>query len=111
MQIVERTVGDVTVLDLSGRLILDDGFEPLRVVLNRVIGEDRRKLLLNLADVTYLDSAGVGLIACKYVTMCRHHGQLKLCNLHPRSHEVLHITKLLTVFEAFASEADALKSF
>jgi anti-sigma B factor antagonist len=111
MQIAERTVGDVTVLDLSGRLILDDGFEPLRVVLNRVIGEDRLKLLLNLEHVSYLDSAGVGLIACKYVTMCRHHGQLKLCNLHPRSHEVLHITKLLTVFEAFASEAAALKSF
>ena len=111
MQISERTVGDVTVLDLSGRLILDDGFEPLRVVLNHVIGEERRKLLLNMDGVTYLDSAGVGLIACKYVTMCRHRGHLKLCNLHPRSHDVLRITKLLTVFEAFASEADALKSF
>jgi anti-sigma B factor antagonist len=111
MKIAERTVGDITVIDLTGRLILDDGFEPLRVVLNRVIGEDRRKLLLNLDGVTYLDSAGVGLIACKYVTMCRHHGQLKLCNLHPRSHDVLRITKLLTVFEAFASEAEALKSF
>jgi anti-anti-sigma factor len=111
MQIVERTVGDVTVLDLTGRLILDDGYEPLRVTLNRVIGEERRKVLLNLDGVRFLDSAGIGLIACKYVTMCRHNGQLKLCNLHTRTHEVLHITKLLTVFEAFASEADALKSF
>jgi anti-sigma B factor antagonist len=111
MQIVERTVGDVTVLDLTGRLILDEGFEPLRVALNHIIGEDRRKLLLNLDGVTFLDSAGIGLIACKYVTMCRHNGQLKLCNLRARTHDVLHITKLLTVFEAFASEADALKSF
>ena len=111
MRIYERTVGDVTVLDLEGRLILDDGFEPLRVALNRLIGDGRRKLLLNLAVVTFLDSAGVGLIACKYVTLCRYSGQLKLCNLQSRSHEVLHITKLLTVFEAFPSEADALRSF
>ena len=111
MQISERTVGDVTIFDLEGRLILDDGFEPLRVALNRVIGEGRRKLLLNLAGVTFLDSAGVGLIACKYVTLCRHNGQLKLCNLQSRSHDVLRTTKLLTVFEAFASEADALTSF
>lgn len=111
MTISERTVGDVTVVDLTGRLILDDGFEPLRVALNRIIGEGRRKLLLNLDAVTYLDSAGVGLIACKYVTMCRHSGLLRLCNLHLRSYEVLHITKLLTVFEAFASEAEAVKSF
>jgi anti-sigma B factor antagonist len=111
MQITERTVGDVTVLDLKGRLILDEGFEPLRVTLNHFIGEERRKLLLNLDGVTFLDSAGIGLIACKYVTMCRHNGQLKLCNLHTRTHDVLHITKLLTVFEAFGSEADALKSF
>ena len=111
MKISERTVGDVTIFDLQGRLILDDGFEPLRAALNRVIGEGRRKLLLNLNDLTFLDSAGIGLIACKYVTMCRLSGQLKLCNLRSHSHEVLRTTKLLTVFEVFASEADALKSF
>ena len=111
MQISERTVGDVTILDLEGRLTLDDGFEPLRMALNGVIGEGRRKLLLNFAGVAFLDSAGVGLIACKYVTMCRHNGQLKLCNLQSRSHDVLRSTKLLTVFESFASEADALTSF
>lgn len=111
MRIVERTVGDVAVLDLEGRLILDDGFEQLREVINRLVGEGRRKLLLNLDGVTYLDSAGVGLIACKYVTLCRHNGQLKLCNLQARIHDVLHSTKLLTVFESFHSEAVALNSF
>lgn len=111
MKIAERPVGDVTVLDLEGRLILDDGFEPLRETINRLVGEGKRKLLLNLDAVTYLDSAGVGLIACKYVTLCRHNGQLKLCNLHPRAYDVLHITKLLTVFESFHSEKAALNSF
>ncbi len=111
MQIAERAVDDVIILDLKGRLILDDGFEPLRVALNRVIGEGCRKVLLNFADVVFLDSACVGLIACKYITLCRHNGQMKLCRLQPRSHKVLHTTKLLTVFEAFPSEPDALKSF
>lgn len=111
MVIVERTAGDVTVLDLSGRLILDEGFEPLRQTLNRLIGAGRKKILLNMDGVTYLDSAGVGLIACKYVTLCRHNGHLKLCSLHPRSYDVLHTTKLLTVFEAFGSESSALNSF
>jgi len=111
MQISERTVGDVMIFDLKGRLILDDGFEPLRVALNRVIGDGWRKVLLNLAEVVFLDSAGIGLIACNYITLCRHNGTLKLCNLHARSHKVLYTTKLLTVFEAFPSEADALKSF
>jgi len=111
LQISERTVGDVTIFDLEGRLILDDGFEPLRVALNRVIGDGQRKLLLNLAGVTFLDSAGLGLLVCKFVTLCRLNGQLKLCNLHSHSHEVLRTTKLLTVFETFESEADALASF
>ena len=111
MQIFERSVGDVMILDLKGRLILDDGFEPLRLALSRVIGDGWRKVLLNLADVVFLDSAGVGLIACKYITLQRHNGQLKLCSLRPRSHKVLHTTKLLTVFETFPTETDALKSF
>ena len=111
MQISERSVGDVMILDLIGRLILDDGFEPLRLALSRVIGDGWRKVLLNLAEVVFLDSAGVGLIACKYITLSRHNGQLKLCNLRPRSHKVLQTTKLLTVFEAFPSEAAALESF
>jgi anti-anti-sigma factor len=111
MQIAERQVGDVTILDLAGRLILDDGFEPLRQTLNRLVGQGHRKVLLNFDAVTYLDSAGVGLIACKYLTLHRHNGELKLCHLHSRSYEVLNITKLLSVFESFSSEAEALKSY
>jgi len=111
MKIGQRTVGDVTILDLDGRLVAEDGFELLRQALNRLIGEGHTEVLLNMDRVTYLDSAGIGLIACKYVTLNRHNGHLKLSNLHLRSFEVLNVTKLLTVFETFDSEADALKSF
>ena len=111
MQITERSAGDVTVLELDGRLVYEEGFEQVRDALNRVIGRGDRKLLLNLDRVSSLDSSGVGLIACKYVTLRRHAGHLKLCNLHPHSHAVLQITKLLTIFETFENEADALNSF
>ena len=111
MNITERTVGDVTILDLDGRLVAEDGFEPLRQTLNRLIADGRLNVLLNMDGVTYLDSAGVGLIACKYVTLHRHNGHLKLCNLHKRSYEVLNITKLLTVFESFDTEEAGLRSF
>ena len=111
MKIEQRTVGNVTILDLDGRLVAEDGFEPLRQTLNRLIGTGHTNVLLNMDRVTYLDSAGIGLIACKYVTLNRHNGHLKLCNLRLRSHEVLSVTKLLTVFEAFESESEALKSF
>jgi anti-sigma B factor antagonist len=111
MEIAERRIDDVAVLDLKGRLIIDDGFEPLRQALNSLLGEDQKKILLNMEGLTYLDSAGVGLIACKYVTLHRHDGDLKLCNLHARAAEVLGVTKLLTIFESFESEAAALRSF
>jgi len=111
MEIAERTIDDVAILDLNGRLILDDGFEPLREALNRLVGQGQRKILLNLDGLTYLDSAGIGLIACKYVTLHRHDGELKLCNLRTRASEVLGVTKLLTVFESFDTEAEALRSF
>jgi anti-sigma B factor antagonist len=111
MQISERRAGDVTIFDLDGRLILDEGFEPLREKLNQAIGNGDMKVLLNFDRVSYLDSAGIGLIACKYVTMKRLGGELKLCNLHPRAYNVLNITRLLTIFESFTTEQDALAKF
>jgi anti-sigma B factor antagonist len=111
MEIVEGRVGDVAILRLHGRLVYEDGYDALRQALSRVLGEGCTKVLLNLDGVTYLDSAGVGLIAYKYVTVCRHGGQLKLCNLRRASHRVLNITKLLTIFESFENEEDAVKSF
>lgn len=111
MHIEERVVGDVMVLDLKGRITLGDGDELLKDKVNSLINQGRRKLLLNLADVPYVDSAGLGQIVRTYTTVSRQGGQLKLVNLTKRIEDLLSITKLLTVFETFDSESEAVKSF
>jgi len=111
MHIEERVVGDVMVLDLKGRITLGDGDELLKDKVNSLLNQGRKKLLLNLADVPYVDSAGLGQIVRTYTTVSRQGGHLKLVNLTKRIADLLSITKLLTVFESFDSEADAVKSF
>lgn len=111
MQIEERAVGDVTVLDLKGRVTLGEGDELLKDKVNSLINQGRRKLVLNLAEVPYIDSAGLGEIVRTYTTVSRQGGSLKLLNLTKRITDLLSITKLLTVFETFDAEDDAVKSF
>jgi anti-sigma B factor antagonist len=111
MQIEERVVGNVTILDLKGKVTLGDGDEALKDKINSLIHQDRKRILLNFADVPYVDSAGLGEIVRTYTTVSRQGGQLKLVNLTKRITDLLSITKLLTVFETFESEADALKTF
>jgi anti-sigma B factor antagonist len=111
MQIDERVVGDVTILDLKGKITLGEGDEALKDKINSLVLQNRRRILLNLADVPYIDSAGLGEIVRTYTTVSRQGGQLKLVNLTKRITDLLSITKLLTVFETFDSEADALKTF
>ncbi|MGE3512833.1 MAG: STAS domain-containing protein [Vicinamibacterales bacterium] len=111
MHIEERAVGDVTVLDLKGRVTLGEGDELLKDKVNSLINQGRRKLVLNLAEVPYIDSAGLGEIVRTYTTVSRQGGNLKLLNLTKRIADLLSITKLLTVFETFESEDDAVKSF
>jgi anti-sigma B factor antagonist len=111
MQIVERAIGEVTILDLKGRLVAGDGDQLLIDAVNRLVQIGRRKVLLNLADVSYIDSGGLGAIVAKYITLHKRDGQLKLCNVRARSFRVLNITRLLTIFESFDSEADALGGF
>src|ERR1700741_2511602 len=111
MHIEERAVGDVMVLDLKGRVTLGEGDELLKDKVNSLINQGQRKLILNLADVPYIDSAGLGEIVRTYTTVSRQGGSLKLLNLTKRITDLLSITKLLTVFETFDSEADAVKSF
>jgi len=111
MQIIERSVGDVTVLALKGRLIVGDGDDVFRDALNRLIQLGRKEILLNLDEVTYLDSGGLGVLVSKYISLCKRDGHLKLCRVHGRPLKVLGITRLLTVFESFDSEEEALKTF
>ena len=111
MQISERAVGDVVILDVKGRITLGDGDEVLKDKVNAVVGKGQKKVLLNLADVPYVDSAGLGEIVRTYTTVSRQGGALKLLNLTKRISDLLSITKLLTVFETFDSEVEAVQSF
>lgn len=111
MQISERAVGDVVVLDVKGRITLGDGDEMLKDKVNAIVNAGKKKIILNLADVPYVDSAGLGEIVRTYTTVSRQGGSLKLLNLTKRISDLLSITKLLTVFETFDSEPEAVKSF
>ena len=111
MQIDERTVGDVVVLDLKGRVMLGDGDEVLKDKVNSLLNQGLKKIVLNLAEVPYIDSAGLGEVVRTYTTVSRQGGKLKLLNLTKRIQDLLAITKLLTVFETYENESEAVKSF
>jgi anti-sigma B factor antagonist len=111
MEIVERTVSDVTVLDLKGKMTLGEGDELLKDKINSLLAAGKKKLLLNLESVPYIDSAGLGEVVRTYTTVSRQGGSLKLLNLTKRIEDLLSITKLLTVFDTYDNEADAVKSF
>jgi anti-sigma B factor antagonist len=111
MEIVERTVSEVTVLDLKGKMTLGEGDEMLKDKINSLLAAGKKKLLLNLEGVPYIDSAGLGEVVRTYTTVSRQGGSLKLLNLTKRIEDLLSITKLLTVFDTFDSEAEAIKSY
>ena len=111
MQIDERVVGGVTILDLSGKMTLGEGDEMLREKIASLVNAGQKNLLLNLDGVPYIDSAGLGEMVRSYTTVSRQGGKLKLLNLTKRIEDLLSITKLLTVFETFDSEAEAVQSF
>jgi anti-sigma B factor antagonist len=111
MQIDERKVGDVTILDMKGKMTLGDGDEMLRAKVNAIIQAGAKKILLNLGDVPYIDSAGLGEVVRTYTTVSRQGGVLKLLNLTKRIKDLLAITKLLTVFETYDIENEAVNSF
>lgn len=111
MQIDERTSGDVVVLDIKGRVQLGDGDEMLKDKVNSLLNQGRKKIVLNLAEVPYIDSAGLGEIVRTFTTVSRQGGNLKLLNLTKRITDLLAITKLLTVFDTYDSEQDAVQSF
>ena len=111
MQIEERAVGDVVVLDLKGRITLGEGDQLLKDKVNSLVNQGRKRMVLNLAGVPYIDSAGLGEIVGSYTTVSRQGGSLKLLNLTKKITDLLAITKLLTVFETLDSEDEAVRSF
>ncbi len=111
MKIEERALENVVVLDLKGKLTIGEGDALLKETIQRLMDQGHNKLLLNLEDVPYVDSAGLGEIVRTYTTVSRQGGSLKLVNLTKRITDLLAITKLLTVFDTFESEAEAVSSF
>ena len=111
MKIDERTVGEVTVLDLKGKMLIGEGDELLREKINSLVEGGKSKIVLNLADVPYVDSAGLGEIVRCYTTASRKNGKLKLRHLTKRIQDLLSITELLIVFETVDDEEKAVQSF
>ncbi|HEV3138999.1 MAG TPA: STAS domain-containing protein [Vicinamibacterales bacterium] len=112
MNISERLIGDVVVVDVAGKITLGDGGDMvLKDKMRSLLQQGRTKILLNLGDVSYVDSAGLGEIVQAYGAVTKSGGALKLVNTTKRIKDLLAITKLLTVFETFDSEAEAVTSF
>lgn len=106
-----RDVDSVTVVDLSGRITLGEGSTVLRETVRELLNRGQKKILLNLGDVTYIDSSGIGELVSGFTTVTNAGGQLKLLNLTKKVHDLLQITKLYTVFEVHNDEASAIRSF
>ena len=106
-----RQVGDVTVVDVAGRITLGEGSSALRDTLRDMITKSQKKILLNLGEVNYIDSSGIGELVSGFTTVTNSGGQLKLLNLNKRVKDLLQITKLYTVFDVHEDEAGAIRSF
>jgi anti-sigma B factor antagonist len=106
-----RQVGDVSVVDVAGRITLGEGSSALRDLLKDMVGKGQKKILLNLGEVTYIDSSGIGELVSAFTTIANQGGQLKLLNLAKRVKDLLQITKLYTVFDVHDDEAGAIRSF
>ena len=123
LNISERQVGDVTILDMDGKITIGEGSVALRTAIRRLLEEGKKKILLNLARVSYIDSSGIGELVSSYTAITKkiagttdpgfdaNPGQLKLLNLTQKLQDLLTITKLLTVFDVYESEDEALAGF
>jgi anti-sigma B factor antagonist len=111
LDVSERQAGDVTILDFSGSVRMGDGAVSLRNSIRNQIDQGKKKILLNLGGVKNIDSSGIGELIANYTTLSRDGGQLKLLNLTEKIQNLLVITKLLTVFDSYDNEAEALNSF
>ncbi len=111
LKMTTREVKGISIIDLSGRLTLGETCAAIRDEIHDEIGQGTRKVLLNLADVSYIDSAGLGELTAAYTSMKNRGGQLKLLNLTKRIHDLLQITKLYTIFDVYDDEKKAIASF
>ena len=106
-----RQVGDVSVVDVAGRITLGEGSSALRDMLRDMVGKNQKKILLNLGDVSYIDSSGIGELVSGFTTVTNQGGQLKLMNLSKNVRNLLQITKLYTIFEVVDDEDTAVASY
>ncbi len=111
LNISERQAGDVTILDMDGKVTLGEGSVALRSAIRRLLGEGKNKILLNLGSVAYVDSSGIGELVSSFTAVRKEGGTLKLLNLTQKIQDLLAITKLLTVFDVFENEGEALSSY
>jgi anti-sigma B factor antagonist len=111
IQVTTRQVGDVSVVDVVGRITLGEGGSTLREIIQDLVSKGNKKVLLNLGEVSYIDSSGIGELVSAFTTVTNRGGVMKLLNLTKRVQGLLQITKLYTVFEVFDSEISAMHSF
>jgi len=111
VKLTTRQVGDVTVVDVAGRITLGEGSSAMRDAVRDMVSKNQKKILLNLGDVSYIDSSGIGELVSGFTTVTNGGGNLKLLNLNKRVKDLLQITKLYTVFEVHEDEAAAIRSF
>ncbi len=111
LNIRERQAGDVTIIDMEGKITIGEGSVAVRSAIRRLLEEGKKKILLNLAGVSYVDSSGIGELVSSFTTINREGGQLKLLNLTQKIQDLLAITKLLTVFDVYEDEPTALNSY
>ena len=110
-KLTSRQVGEVTVIDVSGRITLGEGTSLLRDEFRNLIGTNRRKILVNLAGVSYIDTSGIGQLVAGFTTVSNQGGQLKLLNLTKKTKDIMQITKICTIFETYDDEKKALVTF
>lgn len=111
MRVETRTVNDVTIMDIHGKITIGEGSAEIRNRVRDLLQAGRKKILLNLGDVSYVDSSGIGELVSSFTTVTNQGGQLKLLSLTKKLRELLAITKLLTVFDTYDDESKAVESF
>ena len=111
LNILNKQIGDVSVVSLKGRIVLGEGSSALRERIKSLVSDGKKKIVLNMANVTYIDSAGLGALVAAHISAKKQGAALHLSDLGNKFHEVLQLTRLLTVFDVYATEAEAISSF